>query len=413
VTNTVTNTVTAAACTDLMRQVTDAANRPDPYPIYARLRENRVNPLSDGSYALGRYADVVALLHDPRISSDPHNAADPGSRLLVDNGPFIERDPPDHDRLRSIATRYFGPPVSPGVVSGQEPEILSFVDDLVDALPSSGEADLVDHLAYPLPVSVICGLLGVPKTDQDQFHAWTEEIVRGLDAEQLEGAADLLRQREQAQIAMFGYVTELVQRHRAQPDGSMLSHLANDQAGQQMTDGELGTTSLLLLIAGHETTVNLTANGVLTLLRNPWTLERLRADPDWVIPLVEELLRFEPPVQYLPNRVALADIELDGTSIPKGAKIVLLVAAANRDPDRFADPDRFDPDRGDIEHVGFGSGIHYCFGAPLARIEAQASLLAFARRLASPRLGADPPPYRPSPVLRGPLHLRVGYNKRA
>ena len=137
---------------------------------------------------------------------------------------------------------------------------------------------------------------------------------------------------------MFGYVTELVKRHRAQPDGSMLSHLANDHAGQQMTDGELGATSLLLLIAGHETTVNLTANGVLTLLRNPWALDRLRADPDWVIPLVEELLRFEPPVQYLPNRVALADIDVAGTTIPKGASIVLLVAAANRDPDRFAAP---------------------------------------------------------------------------
>ena len=403
---------TAAASADLMRQVTDAENRHDPYPIYARLRENRVNLLSDGSYALGRYADVVGLLHDPRVSSDPHNASDPGSRLLADNGPFIERDPPDHDRLRSIATRYFGPPASPGVVIGQEPEIRSFVSDLVDALPASGEADLVDHLAYPLPVSVICGLLGVPRTDEKQFHAWTEKIVSGLDAEQQEGADDLIKQRQQAQMAMFGYVTELVKRHRGQPDGSMLSRLANDQTGPQMTDGELATTSLLLLIAGHETTVNLTANGVLTLLRNPWALDRLRAEPDWVIPLVEELLRFEPPVQYLPNRVALADIDVAGTVIPKGAGIVLLVAAANRDPDRFAHPDRFDPDRGDIEHVGFGSGIHYCFGAPLARIEAQASLTAFARRLSGPRLAADPPPYRPSPVLRGPLHLRVTYDKR-
>jgi len=396
-----------------MRQVTDPASRPDPYPVYARLRDNRVNLLSDGSYALGRYADVVALLHDPRISSDPHNASDPGSRRLVDDGPFIQRDPPDHDRLRSIATRYFGPPASPGVVSGQEPEIVSFVDALLDALPAAGEADLVDHLAYPLPVSVICGLLGVPKTDEEQFHAWTEGIVRGLDAEQQEGADDLIKQRERAQIAMFGYVSELVKRHRARPDGSMLSQLANDQAGPRMTDGELGTTSLLLLIAGHETTVNLTANGVLTLLRNPGALERLRADPDWVVPLVEELLRFEPPVQYLPNRVALADIDVAGTTIRKGARIVLLTAAANRDPDRFADPDRFDPDRGDIEHVGFGSGIHYCFGASLARIETQASLTAFARRLAGPRLAADPPPYRPSPVLRGPLHLRVTYDKRA
>ena len=139
-------------------------------------------------------------------------------------------------------------------------------------------------------------------------------------------------------------------------------------------------TSFLLLIAGHETTVNLTANGILTLLRNPSALERLRGEPGWVIPLVEELLRFEPPVQYLPNRIARADIEIGATTIPRGARVVLLLAAANREPERFPHPERFDPDRPDNQHVGFGSGIHYCFGAPLARIEAQYALITFGRR---------------------------------
>ncbi|HUK68325.1 MAG TPA: cytochrome P450 [Streptosporangiaceae bacterium] len=396
---------------DLMRQVTDPASRHDPYPLYARLRENRVNLLADGSYALGRYEDVVGLLHDPRISSDPHNASDPGSAKLLDDAPFIQRDPPDHGRLRAIAMRYFGPPISPGVVSGQEPEIRGFVDSLVDSLPRSGEADLVDHLAYPLPVSVICGLLGVPKEDEPQFRGWTEDIVKGIDAQEQQGADALVRQRDQSEAAMFVYVTNLVGKHRMHPDGSVLSHLANDDAVDVMTDVELGVTSLLLLVAGHETTVNLTANGMLTLLRNRWALERLRGEPDWAIPLVEELLRFEPPVQYLPNRVARTDIEVGGTTIPQGARVILLLAAASRDPERFPHPDRFDPDRGYNQHLGFGSGLHYCFGAPLARIEAYRSLTTFARRLANPRLAADPPPYRPSPVLRGPIHLPVAYDE--
>jgi cytochrome P450 len=400
-----------SAGADLMRQVTAPASRPDPYPWFAELRRSRVNRLGDGSFVLGRYDDVAALLHDPRVSSDPHNLADPGTALLNENAPFIQRDPPDHDRLRAIATRYFGPPVSPGVVSGQEPEIRDFVAGMMGALPASGSADLVDHLAYPLPVSVICGLLGVPKQDEPRFHAWTEGIVKGLDAQEQEGAGELVRHRDECQAQMFVYVTDLVRRHREHPDGSMLSNLANDSSDDVMTAAELGTTSVLLLVAGHETTVNLTANGVLTLLRHPAALDRLRSDPDWVVPLVEELLRFEPPVQYLPNRNALADIEVGQTTIPQGARIVLLLAAANRDPERFADPDRFDPDRPDNEHLGFGSGLHYCFGAPLARIEAYAALTAMAGRLVNPRLAADPPPYRPSPVLRGPVHLPVTYDR--
>jgi cytochrome P450 len=179
-----------------------------------------------------------------------------------------------------------------------------------------------------------------------------------------------------------------------------------------MTDTDLQVTAGLLLIAGHETTVNLITNGTLTLLRNPDALARLRQEPAWVVPMTEELLRLEPPVQYLPNRAALTDITIDGTTIPKGSELTLLIGAANRDPGRFTDPDRFDPDRPGNEHIGFGSGIHYCFGAPLARLEVQLALAALASCLDNPRLVEDPPPYRPSPVLRGPRHLRVAYDAR-
>jgi cytochrome P450 len=396
--------------TDLMHQVADQARRPDPYPVYAELRRQRVNRLADGSYALARYADVVSLLHDPRISSDAHNAADKTGLNVQDNGPFIQRDPPEHDRMRAIAMRYFGPPVSPEMITGQEPEIQRFVDGLADDLPGQGPADLVSQFAYPLPVSVICGLLGVPREDEPQFRVWTEGIVKGLDAQEQEGADELIRLRNKCQAEMFVYVNGLIGKHREHPDGSMLSRLANDHTGDMMTDAELGATSVLLLIAGHETTVNLTANGLLTLLRHPAALERLRAEPQWAMPVIEELLRYEPPVQYLPNRFALEDIGIGDVTIPKGARINLLLAAANRDPDRFDHPDRFDPDRADNEHLGFGSGVHYCFGAPLARLEAALSLTTLARRLVRPRLVSDPPPYRPSPVLRGPVHLPVEYD---
>jgi cytochrome P450 len=180
---------------------------------------------------------------------------------------------------------------------------------------------------------------------------------------------------------------------------------------------ELLSSAVLLLVAGHETTVNLIANGVLTLLRHPQVLDRLRAEPELSIHLVEELLRYEPPVQFLPNRSALDDIEIAGTTIPKGSRVILVLAAGSRDPDHVHDPDRFDPDRFDPDrfglardrdqHLGLGGGIHYCFGAPLARLETQIALSELARRLVNPRLVVDPPPYRENAVLRGPRHLQV------
>jgi len=395
-----------------MRQVGGQASRANPWPLYAQLRQDRVVPLAEHSYAVGRYDDVLGLLHDPRVSSDVHTLTDPGDRIETDPPAFINQDPPGHDRLRREATRFFGPPDSPGLVTAQEPEIRRQIDILMGAFPESGEIDLVDDFAYPLPVAVICGLLGVPQGDEPQFRAWAAQTVGGLDAANLEDREAAVKSRDEALLALFSYLGELVSKHRRSPDGSMLSGLANDHSADAMSDIDLQITGVLLLIAGHETTVNLIANGTLTLLRNPDALARLRREPGWVIPVVEELLRLEPPVQYLPNRAALEDITIDGTTIAKGSQLTLLIAAANRDPDRFTNPDRFDPDRPDNQHLGFGSGLHYCFGAPLARVEVHMALAALASRLDNPRLIEDPPPYRPSPVLRGPLHLRVAYDAR-
>jgi cytochrome P450 len=188
----------------------------------------------------------------------------------------------------------------------------------------------------------------------------------------------------------------------------MLAAFVNDPgADGAFTRPELMATAVLLRIAGHETTVNLITNGMLTLLRHPEALEQLRREPALMPLAVEELLRFEPPVQMLPQRTALTDVEIAGVTIRKGAPLVLVLAAGNRDPQRFPDPDRFDPGRSDNQHFGFGSGVHICFGAPLARLEAQIALAELIRRLENPRLVEDPPPYRRRPILRGPRHLTV------
>jgi cytochrome P450 len=205
---------------------------------------------------------------------------------------------------------------------------------------------------------------------------------------------------------MGQYLGDLADRERGQPDGGMLAAFVNDPDPEgSFTRPELIATAVLLLIAGHETTVNLITNGMLTLLRHPQALERLRREPALMPLAVEELLRFEPPVQMLPSRTALTDVEIAGVTIAKGAPLILVLASGNRDPQRFPDPDRFDPARRDNQHFGFGSGVHLCFGAPLARIEAQIALSELTRRLEDPRLVQDPPPYRRSPVLRGPRHL--------
>ncbi len=394
----------------IMHRVADQANRANPWPLFEELRSERLVQLDEHNYAVGRYDDVLALLHDPRISSNPHGLTDRDGAILIDPLPFINTDPPVHDNLRWEATRFFGPPENPSLVSDQEAAIRRQIDALIDAFPQSGEVDIVDDFAYPLPVAVICRLLGVPPQDEPQFKQWAEMAVGGLDARNLADSDEAVKRKQEGLLALGGYLGELVAKHRSSPDGSMLSGLANDHGPEAMSDKDLPVTGVLLLIAGHETTVNLIANGMLTLLRNPDALARLKSEPEWVTPVVEELLRFEPPVQYLPNRNAANDIALEGRVIPKGSRVSLLIAAGNRDPRRFTNPDKFDPDRPDNEHLGFGSGVHYCFGAPLARLEVDLALVALASRLENPRLIEDPPPYRPSPVLRGPRHLRVAYD---
>ncbi|MFF8731450.1 cytochrome P450 [Streptomyces sp. NPDC015171] len=404
----------------MLRQITDFANRADPYPVYEELRRTPVlHEEEDGPYIISSYYDIKALLHDPRISSDAANlaaAGDDGTTGPEETGglppSFLRLDPPEHDRLRRIANSAFGPPHRPRRIDGMRGEMREIVTGLIDGFGDAREIDLVDQFAYPFPVTVICRLLGVPREDEPKFRAWVDPLVASLDPNTGQGAdTDSQRAAQEARMQLGMYLAGLVEQRTKEPRDDLLSDLVNSRGPDgSMTMMEVLSTSVLLLIAGHETTVNLITNGMLTLLRHPDILQRLREDPGLSVNIVEELLRYEPPVQLVPQRTSIADIEVRGVTIPKGSRIWLVLAAGNRDPERFKDPARFDPDRGDIQHLGFGSGIHSCFGAPLARLETQIALSELARRLRDPRLLEDPPPYRPNAVLRGPRHLNIAFD---
>ncbi|MGW4563569.1 cytochrome P450 [Streptomyces sp. NPDC004561] len=387
----------------LLARITDYASRPDPYPLYAELREaGPVVPQADGSCALGGYHEIAALLHDPRMSADPRTRGQETHKP-----PFLRLDDPEHHRLRTLAMRPFGPPHSPGRVDGMRGEIDRITGELMENFEAERRIDVVDDFAYPLPVTVICRLLGVPREDEPLFRAWSDTLVTAADVRPDEDATDRHKAGDQARIEMGGYLVGLAEQRRGRAGDDMLSAFVNEpDPALRLTQEELAETAVLLLIAGHETTVNLITNGVLTLLRLPEQLDRLRREPGLLPRAVEELLRYEPPV-HMRERIPHADVDVAGTRIARGTSVFLVLGSGNRDPRRFRDPDLFDPARPDNQHLGFGSGIHLCYGAPLARLEAQAALGALLPRLGTARLVQDPPPYRRNAMLRGPRHLTV------
>ncbi|MFF7357061.1 MULTISPECIES: cytochrome P450 [Streptomyces] len=387
----------------LLARITDYASRPNPYPLYAELRE--AGPVvwqAGGNCLIGGYHHIAALLHDPRMSADPRTRGE-----MTHKPPFLRLDDPEHHRLRTLTMRPFGPPHSPRRVDGMRGEIGRITEELAETFEAGRQIDLVDDFAYPLPVAVICRLLGVPHEDEPLFRAWSDAIVASADVRPDQDTTDTDKAGDQARIEMGGYLVNLAEQRRGKPGDDMLSAFANEpDPALRLTQEELAETAVLLLIAGHETTVNLITNGVLTLLRQPEQQDRLRREPELLPRAVEELLRYEPPV-HMRERIPHADMEVAGTRIPAGTSVILVFGSGNRDPRRFHDPDRFDPTRPDNQHFGFGSGIHVCFGAPLARIEAYTALGALLPRLATAQLVQDPPPYRQNAMLRGPRHLPI------
>ena len=408
-------TQTITARRDLFARILDPASRHDPYPLYARMRETPVSLQEDGTYAVSGYPEIAALLHDPRISSDERKSSRGIAAMSAsgrfDNPPFIFRDPPDHDRLRRLVMRQF----TPERIASMHQRVVTLVGGLLDAHRGHGQIDIVDDFAYPLPVTVICELLGVPRGDEPRFHDLASALARSLDPPESMTEQEI-QHAGHARAELREYLSGLATERRAQPRDDLISGLAASRDGtegtEQMSHQDLLSTLVLLLVAGHETTVNLIANGMLTLLRHPDALERLRREPDLITPLVEEVVRFDPPVQFR-TRTTLADLQAAGITIPQGATVALLLASGSRDPRRFPNADQFIPDRTDNQHFGFGGGIHYCVGAPLARIEAPIALGELARRLATPSLLEDPPPYRENAALRGPRHLQVTFDRLA
>jgi len=382
----------------------DPAVMADPYAYYRVMRER--DPVHwNGlvrAWFLTRHADVSELLRDDRFSADrtlseryvppPPGRGRPGRSMLV-------VDPPDHTRLRNLVTKAF----TPRMVEQLRPRVESISSGLLDRLDGGREVDLIADFAYPLPVVVIAELLGVPARDRTRFQEWSAVLVRGLDPVVDAATQDAVLD---ARHALLDYLRGVVAERRREPADDLITGLvAAEDAGDVLSEGELLAMCNLLLVAGHETTVNLIGSGTLALLRHPDQLDRLRRDPELARTAVEELLRHTSPVQWT-GRVALVKLELGGRRIARHQSVVGILGAANRDPAVFADPDRLDLGRDPNPHLAFGRGIHFCLGAPLARLEARIALPMLLRRFPGLRLAGEPEP-RPTWNLRGVARLPV------
>jgi cytochrome P450 len=381
----------------------------DPYPMYHRLRaEDPVHHSPLGFWVLTRYEDVVASLRDPRLAKEAI-AAFVAERLGVTplgiGLSMLDRDPPDHTRLRSLVSKAF----TPRVVEVLRSHIQQIVDGLLDRAEDRRSMDLIEDFAYPLPVIVICEMLGVPVADQERFKGWGLDIARGLDGVLLGPDSPVIQRSTESRSALAGYFRELIAERRSTPRADMLTDLiAAEEAGDKLTENELLATCILLLVAGHETTVNLIGNGTLALLRHPDQLQRLRDNPGLIGTAVEELLRFDGPVQRT-ARIPSEDVTIGGKLIPKGDMVMPFIGAADRDPAQFTEPDRLDIGRTDNRHIAFGWGIHFCLGAPLARVEGQIAINTLVRRLPKLALATEAPAFRQSLTLRGLSALPVTF----
>ena len=382
----------------------------NPYPRYAELREaDTLHRTEEGMWILTRHADVLAALRDHRLSSDPRHIDTDRRRRPSQVLPFgdgtppvmLFLDPPDHTRLRKLTNKAF----TPRAVEALRPRVVELVEQLLDTAAEQGEVNFMGAVAFPLPVIVICELLGVPAQDQEQFKDWSTAVARALDPVPDEA---ILEQALPAVMQFVQYFAGLIEERRAHPTDDLLSALiAAEAEGDQLSPPELFATLILLFVAGHETTTNLLGNGTLALLRNRDQLDALRDEASLVPAATEELLRYDSPVQAT-ARTATCDLEVNGLQLEKGEGVVLVLAAANRDPRYCDEPDRLLLARGQATHVAFGNGIHFCLGAPLARLEGQEVFRALARRFPKMDLTGELR-YREHFVLRGlddlPLRL--------
>lgn len=396
--------------------------RANPYPYYDFLRMGMpIFYLADWNmWFCTRYEDCTALMRDSRLGLEilrvktreelgfmPKEAI-PEKRQHLMRSQYnwmVFRDPPDHTRLRGLVHKAF----TPKMIEQLRGRITAIANDLLDEVKDKGEMDLVEDFAVPLPVIVIAEMLGVPMEDQAQFREWSRAMAGTLDLlgndfdRVYDDAAD-------AAIEFAAYFKDLADKRRADPQDDLLTALVEaEEEGDRLTEDELISTITFLLVAGHETTVNLIGNGTLALLRNPDQFDLLKSDPETHIKsAIEEMLRYDSPVQ-MTARWVLDDVERDGNRFEVGHRVAIMFAAANRDPERFENPNTFDITRENNKHLAFGNGIHFCLGAPLARVEAHTAFTLLCERLPKLQLAMENPPYRKTYLLRGLQSLPVTF----
>ncbi|KWX05079.1 cytochrome P450 [Carbonactinospora thermoautotrophica] len=384
----------------------------DQYRTYAWLVEHR--PVSrvrwvDGTelWLVTRYDDAKALLADPRVVNDLKKQTRIDLAAMSGLPPEVQpyflhnvlnTDPPDHTRLRKLVNKAF----TPRRVQELRPRVQEITDGLLDRIGAREEVDLLEEFAYPLPVTVICELLGVPVADRGRFRAWTAELI-AANPEQPERIAPAARQ-------LLDFTFELIEKRRHDPGEDLVSALVqvHDEDGDRLSDQELAAMVITLLVAGHETTVHLIGNGTYALLTHPDQLARLRSDPGLLPRAIEEFLRFHSPAEIAGMRYTIAPVEVSGVTIPAGEPVLIALGAADRDPARFPDADRLDVTRDDNPHVAFGHGLHFCLGAALARAEGEIAIGALLRRFPDLALAVPPEEIRWRPTfLRGLTRLPV------
>ncbi|UOR12578.1 cytochrome P450 family protein [Halobacillus amylolyticus] len=385
----------------------------NPYPNFSKLRQEdpihqTLMPNGHYSWIITRYEDAVAVLKDSRFIKDytyllgeeEQEEAHANSSIFVRN--MLFSDPPDHKRLRGLVQKAF----TPKMIEGLRGRVEEITNELLDRVQEKGQMNLIDDFAFPLPIIVICEMLGVPSQDRDKFRTWSNTLVE---------ASNNPENAEQIQTHMTEFVMYLKQlcaERRQNPKDDMISKLIqSEEEGDSLSEQELYGVISLLIIAGHETTVNLITNGVFALLENPGQKEQLKNDPNLIESALEEFLRYNGPVEFSTDRWASNTVELRGKTIAKGDHVIVALDSANRDPEQFEDPDVFDITRGKSKHLAFGKGIHFCLGAPLARLEAEVAVTTLLRRMPELRLNTDPEAleWRPGILMRGLIELPVQF----
>jgi cytochrome P450 len=392
----------------------DPEVRANPYPLYHQLRST--DPVywdeAAGCWVLTGYADIVAVLRESRFSKAQ------GLKRIFNRFPETERvtarpvfrmfskqmlfaDAPYHTQLKGLVNKAF----TPRVVERMQVHIQEIVDELLDAVQHKGQMDIIHDFAFPLPVTIIAELLGLPREEHDKFKKWSDDFLAVLGAGH--HASGLMQKARQSIIQFSDYISTLQAQHHQHPKDDLLGRLFTvEEEGQRLDHKELVANSLLLLVAGHETTTNLIGNGLLALLRHPDQMKKLRDNPSLINTAVEELLRYDNPVQIL-WRYASEEIEIAGKQIGQGQMVNLIIAAANRDPAQFPDPDRLDLSRPESRHAGFGFGIHFCLGSALARLEGQIAINTLLQRIPTLKLETEALEWQENPIFRGLKSLPV------